>query len=51
MPEPTDRKVIQKILGLINHETKFLPRLAEMTSPLRELMHNDVHWQLEESIR
>ena len=47
MPEPTDKKGIQRLPGLINYVAKFLPKLSKVTSPLRELMQKDVHWHWE----
>ena len=38
MPEQSDKKGIQRLLGLINYVVKFLPKLSEVTSPLRELL-------------
>ena len=48
MPEQSDKKGIQRLLGLINYVVKFLPKLSEVTSPLRELLQKDVHWHWEE---
>jgi len=51
MPEPTDKKGVQRILGMVNYVAKFLPKLSEATSPLRELLHKDVHWHWDEHHR
>ena len=48
MPEPSDKKGIQRLLGLINYVAKFLPKQSEVTSTLRELLQKDVHWYWEE---
>ena len=48
MPEPSDKKGIQRLLGLINYVAKLLPKLSEVTSLLRELLQKDVHWYWEE---
>ena len=48
MPESFDKKEIKRLLGLINYLAKFLPKLPEVTSPLRELLQKDVHWHWEE---
>ena len=48
LPEPTNKKAVQGILGLINYVAKFIPKLFEVTSPLRELLQKDVHWYWEE---
>ena len=44
MPEPTNKKAVQRILGLINYVAKFIVKLSDVTSPLRELLQKDVHW-------
>ena len=41
-------KGVQSILRMINYVAKFLQNLSEATSPLRELLRKDVHWQWEE---
>ena len=48
MSEPSDKKGIQNLLGLINYVAKFLPKLSKFTSPLRELLQKDVQWHWEE---
>ena len=48
IPESFDKKEIKRFLGLINYLAKFLPKLPEVTSPLRELLQKDVHWHWEE---
>ena len=48
MPEPTDKKGLQRLLGLTNYKAKFSPKLSEVTTPLRELMQKYVHWHWEE---
>ncbi|CAB4009767.1 Hypothetical predicted protein, partial [Paramuricea clavata] len=44
MPEPHDKKGVQRLLGMVNYVGKFVPNLSEITSPLRELLKNDVLW-------
>ena len=44
MPAPTDKARVQRLLGLAQNLSKFLPRLSGITKPLRELMQNDVQW-------
>ena len=41
MPRPTCKKELATFLGLVNYLLKFLPRLAEVTQPLRELTFKD----------
>ena len=44
MPAPTDKAGVQRLLGLAQYLSKFLPRLSDITKPLRELTQNDVQW-------
>ena len=37
MSEPTDVKGLQTFLGMVNYLNRFTPRLARLTTPLREL--------------
>ena len=41
MPRPTCKKELATLLGFVNYLSKFLPRLAEVTQPLRELAAKD----------
>ena len=41
MPRPTCKKELATLLGFMNYLLKFLPRLAEVTQPLRELTAKD----------
>lgn len=36
--DPNNKKELQKFLGLVNYVRSFIPNLAEITSPLRELL-------------
>lgn len=44
MPAPTDKAGVQRLLGLAQYLSKFLPHLSDITKPLRELTQNDVVW-------
>ena len=44
MPPPTDKAGFQRLLGLAQYLSKFLPRLSDITKPMRELTQNDVQW-------
>ena len=35
---PEDKKAVHRLLGMINYVGKFIPNLAEITEPLRELL-------------
>ena len=45
MQMPTDKKGIQRLLGMVNYVAKFLPNVSEVTAPLRELLKKNEHWQ------
>ena len=44
MPSPTDVAGIEHLLGMSQYLAKFLPHLADITKPLRELTHEEVEW-------
>ena len=44
MPPPTDVAGIQRLLGLVQYLSKFLPHLSDMTKPLRDLTPKDTAW-------
>jgi len=44
MPDPTDKAGVQRLLGLAQYLSKFLPHISDMMKPLRELMQQDVEW-------
>ena len=37
MPKPTNKKAVEQILGFVNYLSRYLPRLAEVVAPLRQL--------------
>ncbi|XP_055715454.1 uncharacterized protein K02A2.6-like [Phlebotomus papatasi] len=41
---PTDKKSLQRFLGMITYVGKFIPNLSEHTAPLRELLKGDPVW-------
>ena len=45
MPSPTNRKELERFLGMINYLSKFLPNLSSVTAPLRELIKKENEWQ------
>ncbi|XP_053389324.1 uncharacterized protein LOC128552315 [Mercenaria mercenaria] len=49
MPKPTDKKAVQRLLGLLNYLAKFLDKLSQMCEPLRQLTRKDVvfNWRHE----
>ena len=44
MPPPKDVSAIQRLLGLTQYLSKFLPHLSDITKPLRELTQKDTAW-------
>ena len=38
LPEPEDVPDVRRFLGMVNQQMKFLPNLAEMTKPIRDLL-------------
>ena len=40
MPEPCDKKGLQRFLGMVQYVAKFIP----ITAPLRQLTRNDTEW-------
>ena len=44
MQGPTDKKGIQRLLGMIQYLSKFLPHLSDMTKPLRDLTQQAIEW-------
>jgi hypothetical protein len=55
MPTPTDKKSLQRFIGMVQFLGRWLPHLADMKRPLCQLMRDDVEWtwttQLENAIR
>ena len=41
MPPPTDKKGVQRLLGMITYLAKFVPEFSEKTAPLRALLDNN----------
>ena len=50
MPIPVDKAGAQRLLGMVNYVQKFVPRLADITTPLRELTKKDNEFISEEHI-
>ena len=47
MPLPNSVNELQRFLGMITYLGKFIPNLAEVTSPLRTLLKKEVEFKLE----
>ena len=44
MAEPTDIHELRRFLGMVNQSGKYIPNLAELTHPLRELLSKKNAW-------
>ena len=44
MPNPENKKDIQRFLGMTNYLCKFIPNYSEITTPQRTLLHNNILW-------
>ena len=44
MPDPKDVPDVRRFLGMVNQQMKFLPNLAEITKPVRDLLKKDSEW-------
>ena len=44
MPKPAVVAAVQRLLGLSQYLSKFLPHLSDITKPLRELTQKEVEW-------
>ncbi|KRX53184.1 Uncharacterized protein T09_4613 [Trichinella sp. T9] len=44
MPLPTNIAKLRSFLGMCNYYTEFVPKLAEMCSPLNQLLSKDERW-------
>lgn len=38
MPNPTDITTVRSLLGMVNYHLKFIPNLATITKPIRDLL-------------
>ncbi|XP_060083465.1 uncharacterized protein LOC132563689 [Ylistrum balloti] len=44
MPDPEDKAGLMRFMGMVQYVAKFIPNLAEVSAPLRQLLENDVCW-------
>lgn len=47
--DPTCKKDLQKFMGIINYLRPFVPNMAALTFPLRDLLKNDILYQWSQS--
>lgn len=48
MPRPTDKAGVQRLLGMLNYVSKFIPNMSDLTAPLRQLILQEVEWHWHE---
>ena len=44
MPRPTDKTGVQRLLGVLNYVSKFIPNMSDLTAPLRQLLIKETAW-------
>ena len=44
MPAPHDKSSLQRFMRMVNYLHKFIPHLADINKPLRELLEKSVEW-------
>lgn len=47
MKTPTNKKELQRLLGMITYLNKFIPNMSDLTNPLRDLLHKDTSFTWE----
>ncbi len=45
---PKDKQALQRILGMTNYLSKFIPHYSDVTGPLHELLKQDAEWSWHE---
>ena len=50
MPPPTDRKGVQRLLGMVTYLARYIPNLSTITKPIRQLLNkkNLFEWSFEQ---
>ena len=50
MPDPVDKKGVQRFLGMVGYVHKFIPNMSDIAKPLRTILGKDIawHWQTEQ---
>ena len=51
MPTPTNKQDVRRLLGMVNYLQKFSPNLSDATSPLRELLREDIRFQWDPQVQ
>ena len=45
MQTPTDKPAVQRLLGMVNYLSEFIPNVSEMSAPLRKLLKRNQPWE------
>lgn len=48
LQQPEDKAGLQRLLGMVTYLNKFIPKMSELTEPLRELLKKEVAWSWEQ---
>ena len=44
MPNPTNRKELQRFLGIVTYLSKYIQGMSHLTAPLKELLEKETEW-------
>jgi hypothetical protein len=44
MPDPECKEDLMRIMGMLNYLSQFIPNMADIAAPLRQLLRKDVPW-------
>ena len=44
MPLPKSKQYLQRLLGMVNYLSQYIPNMSEITAPLRTLLKKDIQW-------
>ena len=44
MPNPTNRKELQRFLGMVTYLSKYIQDMSHLTAPLREILEKETEW-------
>ncbi|XP_021369719.1 uncharacterized protein LOC110460854 [Mizuhopecten yessoensis] len=45
MPQPIDKKGVERLLGFVNYLSKVIPNMSTVTEPIRRLLKSDVEFE------
>ena len=44
MPQPQNKQDLQRLLGMVNYLSQYIPNMSEITAPLRSLLKKQAQW-------